>query len=181
MYLQTQESKLPLAGRNQMAVLSMTEIWTHNNQETNPTNGHMCPAFILGHHIALSGITGVHVHVQNLLFKLFIEEDCDNMSPLVLNCSICACLHCCGHSLKTMHYCLLPFRWSYVPVLRPSHYTTFIHYWLVIPFVRINFDWVVSTNGIQEKFYWEIECWASSVLSPWSLCQITHKTSKVKS
>ena len=70
----------------------------------------LCPAFILGHHIALSGITGVHVHVQNLLFKLFIEEDCDNMSPLVLNCSICACLHCCGHSLKIMHYCLLPFR-----------------------------------------------------------------------
>lgn len=68
MYLQTQDSKPLLAGRNQMAVLSMTEIWTHNNQETNPTNGHMCPAFILGHHIALSSITGVHVHVQNLLF-----------------------------------------------------------------------------------------------------------------
>ena len=119
MYLQTQDSKPLLAGSNQMAFLRMTKIWTHNNQETNPTNGHTCPAFILGHHIALSGITGirVHVHVQNLLFCLS-RRSVTIMSPLVLNCSICACLHCCGHSLKTMHSSLLPFHWSYVPAFK---------------------------------------------------------------
>lgn len=78
----------------------------------------MCPAFILGHHIALSGITRVHVHVQNLLFCLLRRTVTIIMSPLVLNCSICACLHCCGLSLKTMHRCSLSFHWSYVPAFK---------------------------------------------------------------